>query len=155
MSIKSSLIKIHWLFSQFGIDPLRLIQSMCGLPRFITDRRHFCREHTGALALMPCLHDRYAEGGTTKNEYFWQDLLVARWIHSLSPAKHVDVGSRVDGFVAHLASFREVEVFDVRPVSTHIPGVTFTQADLMDAGSITPLTAGGGGTAIRFPVSMP
>jgi len=27
---------------------------------------------------MPCLHDRYEEGVTTKSECFWQDLLVAK-----------------------------------------------------------------------------
>lgn len=70
-------------------------------------------------------------GGATKSEYFWQDLLVARWIFSASPLRHVDVGSRVDGFVAHIASFREIEVFDVRPISTSIPGIVFKQADLM------------------------
>jgi hypothetical protein len=47
------------------------------------------------------------------------------------PARHVDVGSRVDGFVAHVASFREIEVFDIRTITTQIPGVIFKQADLM------------------------
>ena len=83
------------------------------------------------LTLMPCLHDWYEEGGATKSEYFWQDLLVARWIFEAKPEKHVDIGSRVDGFVAHVASFREIEVFDVRPISTQVPGVVFKQADLM------------------------
>jgi SAM-dependent methyltransferase len=85
----------------------------------------------GKLTLLPCLHDRYEEGGTTKSEYFWQDLLVARWIHAARPQKHVDVGSRVDGFVGHVASFREVEVFDIRPNTTQIPGVVFKQVDFM------------------------
>jgi hypothetical protein len=60
-----------------------------------------------------------------------QDLLVARWIFEANPQKHVDVGSRVDGFVAHVASFRNIEVFDIRPISTQIPGVVCKQADLM------------------------
>jgi hypothetical protein len=38
----------------------------------------FRRGYHGALGWMPCLHDRYEEGGTTKSEYFWQDLQVAR-----------------------------------------------------------------------------
>jgi hypothetical protein len=142
---KSLLIKTHWLLSsQFGLDPLRFLRSLRGLPRFISDWWHFREGHAGALVWMPCLHDRYEEGGATKSEYFWQDLLVARWIHVATPAKHVDVGSRVDGFVAHVASFREIEVFDVRPISTQIPGVIFTQADLMDASSIAPLVSGEG-----------
>jgi hypothetical protein len=90
----------------------------------------------GKMALKPCLHDRYAEAGVTKSEYFWQDLLVARWIHEANPERHVDVGSRTDGFVAHVASFREIEVFDVRPVTIDIPGIRFTQADIVDANAL-------------------
>ena len=78
------------------------------------------------------MHDWYEEGGATKSEYFWQDLYVARMIHAAQPQKHVDIGSRVDGFVAHVASFREIEVFDIRPITAHIPGVIFKQADLMN-----------------------
>lgn len=143
--MKRLFIKIHWLLSaQFGIDPLRLLLSLRGLPRFVADWWLFRKGHAGRLIWMPCLHDRYEDGGATKNEYFWQDLLVARWIHAAAPEKHVDVGSRVDGFVAHVASFREIEVFDVRPVSSQIPGVTFTRADLMDADSVAPLIVRGG-----------
>jgi len=91
----------------------------------------FRSSYTGRLELLPCLHDWYEEGGTTKSEYFWQDLLVARMIFEARPERHVDIGSRVDGFVAHVASFRQIEVFDVRPISTQIPGVIFKQADLM------------------------
>jgi Caenorhabditis protein of unknown function, DUF268 len=86
---------------------------------------------------MPCLHDWYEEGGATNSEYFWQDLLVARMINTAVPDKHVDVGSRVDGFVAHVASFREIEVFDIRAITSEIPGVIFRQADLMSEESIS------------------
>jgi len=135
--LKKSLIKFHWLASsQFGIDPLLFIRSLRGLPRFIYDWLKFRRSYSGSLTWMPCLHDRYEEGGATKNEYFWQDLLVARWVFDANPQKHVDIGSRVDGFVAHVASFRSIEVFDVRPISTQIPGVLFKQADLMNKNSL-------------------
>lgn len=80
---------------------------------------------------MPCLHEWHEEGADIKNEYFWQDLLVARWIFEDKPERHVDVGSRVDGFVAHVASFREIEVFDVRPIRAHVDGITFRQIDMM------------------------
>ena len=43
----------------------------------------------------------------------------------------------MDGFVAHVASFREIEVFDVRPISTLIPGVVFKRADLMKPDSLS------------------
>jgi hypothetical protein len=142
--LKKSLIKLHWVLSrQFGFDPRRLLLSLRGLPRFVSDWWKFRKGYSGLLSWMPCLHDRYEEGGTTKSEYFWQDLLVARWIFAAKPQRHVDIGSRVDGFVAHVASFRDIEVFDVRPISTTIPGVVFKQADLMCCDSL-PNTGGGG-----------
>ena len=151
--MKRVLIKIYWILSsQFGIDPLRFYRSLRSLPQFIADWWEFRQSYQGKLTWVPCLHDRYEESGTTKSEYFWQDLMVARWIYEARPQKHVDVGSRVDGFVAHVASFREIEVFDVRPTSTPIPGVIFKQADLMDIDSLPECNDEGGGIAILFPV---
>ena len=142
--MKRALIKVHWFFSsQFGIDPSIFLRSLKGLPIYLLDWVVFRKSFTGKMKVMPCLHDRFEEGGSTKSEYFWQDLLVARAIHEANPSKHVDIGSRVDGFVAHVASFREIEVFDVRQISTTVPGVVFCQADLMDPDSLPTITGGG------------
>ena len=133
MKIKPTLIKLHWLLSsQFGLDPRIFLRSLRGLHVYLRDYKTFRRGYAGKMNFKPCLHDRYEEGGAIKNEYFWQDLLVARAIHAAKPVKHVDIGSRVDGFVAHVASFRDIEVFDVRTISTKVPGVFFRKADLMD-----------------------
>lgn len=133
----NTLTKLHWFLStQLGFDLRRLLRSLRGAPSFVADWWRFRKGYAGTLTWLPCLHDRYEEGGTTKSEYFWQDLLVARWIFAARPERHVDVGSRVDGFVAHVASFRDIEVFDVRPISTQIPGVVFKQADLMRRDSL-------------------
>ena len=117
--------------SQFGLYPGRMIRSLLGLPRYVRDLFRFRAGYKGPMGFAPCLHDWSEEGGTTRDEYFWQDLLVARMIFEARPRRHVDIGSRVDGFVAHVASFREIEIFDVRPITTSIPGVVFKQADLM------------------------
>ena len=129
--MKSILNKMLWFLNQFGVSPLKSIRSISGLLRYLRDLQHFKKTYSGHLEVKPCLHDRYKEGGATKSEYFWQDLLVAQWVFHAKPQRHVDIGSRVDGFVAHVASFREIEVFDVRPISTQVPGVLFKQADLM------------------------
>ncbi|MGB8294497.1 MAG: DUF268 domain-containing protein [Polyangia bacterium] len=146
MSTKRLLIKIHWILSsQVGVDPRRFVRALLATPAFVRDYARFRRAYRGRAFLRPCLHDRFDEGGATKDEYFWQDLLVARWIHQANPVHHVDVGSRVDGFVAHLAAFRTVEVFDVRRITSEIPGVTFSQRDMMDVSSVSSLTASGAG----------
>lgn len=124
---------IYWVLStQLGLDFLRMLRSLRGSPRYLASLVQFRRQYHGALSLRPCLHDWYEEGGTASSEYFLQDLYVARKIFEASPVRHVDIGSRIDGFVAHVAAFREIEVFDIRPVTPSIPGVVFSQADLMN-----------------------
>lgn len=80
----------------------------------------------------PMLQDLSDQAGSASGHYFHQDLLVATKINQRNPQKHVDVGSRIDGFVAHVASFREIEVFDIRPLNpTEHPRIRFVQGDLM------------------------
>jgi len=130
--IRPLLVRIHWLLANvIAFDPPRLIRSIRGLPNYIKEWRKFRQKYKGKMIMVPCLGDRYEEGGATGNEYFWQDLIVARAIHESKPIKHVDIGSRVDGFIAHVASFRECEVFDIRSITAKVPGVLFRQADLM------------------------
>ena len=143
MVFKRKLIQLHQLLGQFGLDPRRFLRSLRRLPFFLRTWRQFRQGYAGKMILMPFLQERYEEGGATKTEYFWQDLLVARWIFKAQPQRHVDVGSSVEGFVAHVASFREIEVYDVRQITTQVPGVVFKQADIMQSGSL-PGAEGGG-----------
>jgi hypothetical protein len=79
----------------------------------------------------PCLEDRRQESGTAKGHYFHQDLLIAGRICTNQPTRHVDIGSRIDGLVAHVASFREIEVLDIRELASPAPNILFRRADLM------------------------
>ena len=80
----------------------------------------------------PNLLDRMACGGTAKGAYFHQDLLVARRIFERQPIRHIDVGSRVDGFVAHVASFRKIETLDIRSIPQKVHNISFVQCDVMN-----------------------
>jgi hypothetical protein len=71
-------------------------------------------------------------GGGAGGHYFHQDLFFAREIYRANPIHHSDLGSRIDGFIAHLATFRAVNVFDIRSLDMDIQGVTFSQLDIMD-----------------------
>ena len=73
--------------------------------------------------------DKYEQAGTVRN-YFWQDLWAAKLIYESNPVRHYDIGSRIDGFIAHLLSFREnIVLIDVRPLEAKIPGLGFVHAD--------------------------
>jgi Caenorhabditis protein of unknown function, DUF268 len=79
----------------------------------------------------PFLTDFYSQSGVASGHYFHQDLYIAQKIFRKSPVKHVDVGSRIDGFVAHVASFRDLEVFDYRALTVENANITFRQCDLL------------------------
>ncbi|HVZ94163.1 MAG TPA: DUF268 domain-containing protein [Phycisphaerales bacterium] len=121
----------------FGIDAHATASSLKGLRHFRRNRREFLAQNQRSDVsfpegkLYPCLTDRYASGGTAVGAYFHQDLLVAQLVFRNRPARHVDVGSRVDGFVAHVASFCPIEVIDIRPLRSSAQNISFRQQDMM------------------------
>lgn len=103
------------------------------LPKFLADKAAFRRAGGVIAKNYPIYDDFKGQAGTASGHYFHQDLLVATFISKANPARHIDVGSRMDGFIAHVASFREIEVLDVRPLKS--PGhdqIKFMQANLME-----------------------
>lgn len=70
--------------------------------------------------MWPIIGEKYAKNGTMGN-YFWQDLWAAKKIIKSGVREHYDIGSRVDGFIAHLlAASIKVNVIDIRPFSTSV-----------------------------------
>jgi hypothetical protein len=123
--------KLLYFSRQLGYDPLRSVTALRFFPKFIFSWFRFLRInrfHSG-WSLSPVLNDFSSEAGSADGHYFWQDLICATWINKLAPTKHLDVGSRIDGFLAHLLSFRRVTLVDVRPFSTKIPGLTVVIGD--------------------------
>lgn len=114
-----------------GFDPRRL-RDLRQVRRYLAERRAFQRLGGRIDETYPVLADYEAPAGSIVDHYFHQDLLVAGFVQQARPRRHIDVGSRIDGFVAHVASFREIEVLDVRPLADigHA-SIRFLQADLM------------------------
>jgi hypothetical protein len=126
-------------FREIGFNPRRL-RLAARVPRFLRDIRRWRKQGGQVSSIYPILSDWSDQAGGGSGAYFHQDLLVARRIYEAQPQRHIDVGSRFDGFVAHVAVFREIEVVDIRPMLNSIHNVKFLQADLMQ--SVTPLLAG-------------
>src|SRR4029079_16298457 len=76
-------------------------------------------------------HERFAPAGSAKGHYFHQDLWAARHLYERGVRRHVDVGSRVDGFVAHVLPFCQVEYVDIRPLDDEVPGLTFKAGSIV------------------------
>jgi Caenorhabditis protein of unknown function, DUF268 len=118
-----------------GIDPRRLI-SLKNLLRYLSEYLRFQKLGGKITHRFPILFEYADQAGSASGHYFHQDLLVASFIHKANPARHIDIGSRIDGFVAHVASFRKIDVMDVRDLnSTGHSNISFVKADLMDKGS--------------------
>ncbi|MGO9138896.1 MAG: DUF268 domain-containing protein [Syntrophales bacterium] len=126
---------MHLSFFVKGVPFFILLR---GMPSFLKDYREIKKQAKQAGVVFPfgnfypCIEDRYQKNGISSGHYFHQDLLVANKIYVNRPVKHVDIGSRIDGFVAHVASFREIEVFDIRELTAVIQNVNFRCLDITD-----------------------
>ncbi|ALB43700.1 hypothetical protein AA650_24325 [Anabaena sp. WA102] len=140
--IRYNLKIVYHVISELGFTPLNTISFFRGVPIYISQFLKFYLESqksNRAIAignLFPCMIDRYEGAGHITKHYFHQDLWAARKIYQNNPEHHIDVGSRIDGFVSHVLTFRDIEILDVRPMASNVSGMTFRQADLMQSESV-------------------
>jgi SAM-dependent methyltransferase len=134
--VKKLLRKTEVLLDMLGLNFVRTAKCIFRTPRFLVDiltYKRMCGPSTQfQLALSnvkPFLLDRDLAAGIGSGHYFVQDLHVARMIYQTKPSRHVDIGSRIDGFVAHLLVFMPVEVLDIRKLESSIEGLHFLQCD--------------------------
>ena len=131
------LTRLRRGFALIGFEPLRAWTVLKALPSYVAaylrlrEQAAASAEPFGPWRLNPCLLDRHERSGVAAGGYFHQDLFVAQRIFVTNPQKHVDVGSRVDGFVAHVAAFRSIEVVDIRLLETSAGNIRFSHHDIM------------------------
>lgn len=125
-----------------GFQPRTLAKALLRLPTYLKDLRSYkAMNNVPSLKFklrdaFPILTDMDAGAGIAGGHYFHQDLWAARKIFTQHPADHLDIGSRVDGFVAHLLTFMPVTVVDIRPMTSSISGLNFFQDDATELGNI-------------------
>jgi Caenorhabditis protein of unknown function, DUF268 len=118
-----------------GISVSTLLNSIREAPYFLSCARKYQRMNRNdsfrisLRHLFPILSDRGESAGAAQGHYFHQDLWAARKIFKAAPARHIDIGSRVDGFIAHLLVFMPVTIIDIRPLQSEIPGLSFVCDD--------------------------
>jgi hypothetical protein len=132
-TVKFKLLKINqFIDNLFGID-LRKTAKIIYLPKFIHTLCVFKKRGGHVDAIQPIV-SQYSgtSAGSASGGYFYQDLVVANDIFNQSPDRHITVGSRIDGFVAHVASYRTIEVIDIRPLQNNVyPNIKFIQQDIL------------------------
>lgn len=131
-AIKRYLKRLIGYCQLVGFDFKVLFLCLINFPRYIRELLLFKSKGGIVTNYMPFLFDYGQAAGTASGHYFHQDLLIATSIYKAQPIRHIDIGSRIDGFVAHVAAFREIEVIDVRSlVETGHKNIKFLKMDLM------------------------
>lgn len=153
-TIKGVSILLNWIrtfFRIIGLNPRRLLYAIKGVPYYYTDLFKYLRASPGSNAFRisfsdayPVYGDRFDSAGVAKGHYFHQDIWAAKKIFLEKPEFHVDIGSRIDGFISHLLVFMNVTVVDIRPLKSNLPELIFVKGDIkkldFDDGSISSIS---------------
>jgi SAM-dependent methyltransferase len=131
-------LRCYQVVSNVLFDPITLARRVVEAPSYAANLFRYRRLQGGTRMsfrirlryLYPVLGDRHAGAGGASGHYFHQDIWAAREIFRRRPERHVDVGSSVGGFVAHLLTFRDVEYVDLRPLRTNVRGLRYRQGDI-------------------------
>lgn len=132
--------RFYRTFSSLFADPILMIRKVASIPRFFINLfKYYLKEapsdafKINFTEIELHTYDRWSQGGSASGHYFWQDLWAAKEIYKRKLTHHYDVGSRIDGFIAHILPFCKVSYVDLRPIKSTIPNLEFIQ------GSITKL----------------
>ena len=128
-----------WIVLSPLIAAYRFSRFISGEVKLSKDRREYKRQ-CGRNKLFafhwknsyPILYDYKDAAGSVTPHYFFQDIFVANQVFFMG-IKHIhDIGSRLDGYIAHLLSMGiHVTMIDIRPLSVPIDGLYFLQGNAM------------------------
>lgn len=125
MKFLANLLKLVTQFPRRPTDVLWFLRS------YRTWQRTAPAEWRASFGeLKPRLRDRHDSAGAAQGHYFLQDVWAAQLVNAHGAQKHVDVASRVDGFVAHVVSFKPVTYVDIRPLASRVPGLTWLEGSV-------------------------
>jgi len=128
---------MHRRFCFLFFDPLEIFQRWCSIPYYLKNRKEYNRSNTNShfdftwKEAFPVSHDRFDKAGSAKGHYFWQDLWAAQYLYDNNIRQHTDVGSRLDGFVAHILPFCKAAYVDIRPLDVKIRNLEFRQGSVL------------------------
>jgi SAM-dependent methyltransferase len=136
--LRKTLRRPYLLFSRSLFDPITIATQLKGVPYFWQNWRAYTRSNTHrgfepqVAEMWYRSYERFAEAGSFTQHYFHQDLWAARTLANAGVRYHVDVGSRIDGFIAHTLIFAQVCYVDLRPFSQEVAGLEFRRGSITD-----------------------
>lgn len=130
------LSDIEWNrdFNKYKSDKMRYQELMCRSE--LTSFLYSSKDENIRLS------DYRQQAGMLDTHYFYQDILVASLIIKSKVEQHVDIGSRIDGFISHLlAAGIHTTVIDIRPLDIcsfgfGVPDLKFIQSDATNLNNV-------------------
>jgi hypothetical protein len=120
-----------YVLRQFGFDPIKTSNSFLFILKYLVSSIKFRKRLRGKKFLyVPSLNDFSSKAGSADGHYFWQDFICSKWIYDASAKEHLDIGSRVDGFITSVLVFCKVTLIDIRPLDIEIEGLSYINADI-------------------------
>jgi SAM-dependent methyltransferase len=109
------------LFVSIFFDPRQILKKWRGLPIFINNLIKYRKNNNdrfkiSLVNIYPMLTDRFESAGEAIGHYFFQDLWASEYIYNNKIKSIVDIGSRIDGYIAHILPFCEVTYIDIREI---------------------------------------
>ena len=122
---------------QLFFDPLEVIYKWRAIPDFISNVYKYQKLNTTNKFslkfsnLFFVTYEKYMPAGIMQGHYFFQDIWAAEKVYSKKPEIHVDIASRIDGFVAHILPFCKVEYVDIRKITSTLPNLIFKEGSIL------------------------
>jgi SAM-dependent methyltransferase len=141
LRMRRGLLDAYFFFSRIFFDPIavgtRAAGTIRALPIYGANLRRYTRENRRRSLRFTIrnawfrTYDRFSAAGSLTAHYFWQDLWAATNLFESGVRDHVDVGSRIDGFIAHILPFCDVTCVDIRSLDVAWPMFHFMQGAIL------------------------
>jgi SAM-dependent methyltransferase len=132
------LKKIFGVFSYLLFDPIQAFYRWKALPVYFANIRTYSKQSKDnkfkmTFADLFCVtYDKYLDAGVMKGHYFFQDIWAAQKVFQKAPIEHIDVASRIDGFVAHILPFTKVQYVDIRKLESTLDNLVFVEGSILE-----------------------
>ena len=125
--------RLSFFIYTLGIDLKKIYFVFTKSFRFLNDLINFKRKNGQIRNILPILSDFEIDNSDHENHFFHSDLLIAQKIFDKNPENHIDIGSRIDGLVSHIASFRNLDCVDIKNINIKPhKNINFLQLDITD-----------------------
>lgn len=135
--LRQTLNRPYQIFTNFFFDPWDMLKRWCGVFYFIRNAVNYTQRNISEEAFHISFRDvyyrsfdRFSLAGSVPKHYFLQDIWAARYIRDRRLTHVVDIGSRLDGYVAHLLTFCRVTYVDIRPLDVMVHNLEFHSGNI-------------------------